>query len=224
MSEPSASPLSDITMRVCWWAMEYARPAMSWVVEGVVTSVSDTGEVNVAPMGPIVEAARPDVLILRPFATSRTLANLRATGQAVFHTVDDVLLLARAAIGTLVVGQPPAQTEPAQQVRGVVLTAACRCQELVVQSLDDRDQRVTVTAKIVADRVLRTGLGFCRARHAVVEAAILATRLHLTGKNPVLADYDRLASCVAKTGSATEQQAFDELRQYVSQWQPKTPI
>ena len=71
-------------------------------------------------------------------------------------------------------------------------------------------------AKVTDRGVLREFLGFNRAQHAVLEAAILATRIHLTGAAAILAEYDRLQVAVDKTGAAAEQRAFAFLRSHVA--------
>ena len=73
------------------------------ILEGIVTTVSAVGAVNVAPMGPRVD---PDFsqIVLQPFRTSQTYQNLKARPEGVLHVTDDVLLLARAAVRAL---QPP---------------------------------------------------------------------------------------------------------------------
>ena len=70
------------------------------ILEGIVTTVSAAGEINIAPMGPRVEPTM-ERLLLRPFRTSRTYRNLREHPEGVFHITDDVLLLAQAAIGVV---------------------------------------------------------------------------------------------------------------------------
>jgi len=177
-----------------------------------MTSQSATGELNIAPMGPIVNEGMTE-LILRPFKTSTTYQNLKVTGQGVFHVTDDVLLLSRAAVGKIT-----APTRPADKVKGLVLTAACRYHEFLVESLDDQDERTRIVCRIVHTGRLRDFFGFNRAKHAVLEAAILATRLHMTGAAPALAEFDRLQVMIDKTGGDAERQAMNELRQYVSQW------
>ena len=103
------------------------------ILEGIVTTINDDESVNISPMGPIVDREMHR-LILRPYQTSRTYRNLKWQGQGVFHFVDDVWLLARAAIGPV---EPPPETFPAKQVRGSVLTDACRWYEFRVRRLDD---------------------------------------------------------------------------------------
>ncbi len=45
--------------------------------------------------------------VLRPFRTSTTYRNLKAHGEGVLHITDDVLLLARTAIGLASRGRDP---------------------------------------------------------------------------------------------------------------------
>src|ERR1051326_177223 len=103
------------------------------ILEGIVTTICPTGDVNIAPMGPRVDADMRRFW-LRPFNTSTTYHNLRAHGEGVLHVTDDVLLLARAAIGRLT-QLPPLM--PAHAVRGWVLRDACRAYEFRVLNIDD---------------------------------------------------------------------------------------
>ncbi|MFG0335437.1 MAG: DUF447 domain-containing protein, partial [Maioricimonas sp. JB049] len=56
-----------------------------------------------------------------------------------------------------------------------------------------------------------------RACHAVLEATILATRLHLVSASEILAEIDRLRPLVEKTGGATEHRAFAFVEQFVAE-------
>lgn len=197
-----------------------ALESNQWILEGVMTSLcpglsgaSLLGRVNIAPMGPIVDADMQQ-FVLRPFVTSTTFHNLKVTRQGVFHVVDDVLLLARAAIGKIK-ATVDVQVEPASQVEGLILTNACRYYELQVVDLCDQQERTAIKARVVAARTLRDFVGFNRARHAVLEAAILATRVHLTGSEMVLLELERLQVMIDKTGSDREHQAMDLLRDHV---------
>ena len=181
------------------------------ILEGIVTSVDPTGLVNVAPMGPFVEPSFA-TLRLRPYKTSRTYQNLKAHGQGVFHVTDDVLLLAQAAIGSL--NQLPAIL-PAEKIQGQVIQSACRWYEFEVTELDDSEERTNIIARVVHMGRLRDFLGFNRAKHAVLEAAILATRVHLLKKDYIMQEYDRLQVPLEKTAGAAELEAFALLRDFV---------
>ncbi len=184
------------------------------ILEGIVTTLAADGAVNIAPMGPrlyppfTLESGA--VFDLKPFETARTWANLKEHPEGVLHVHDDVLLLARSAIGA--VGPLP-EWFPASRVRGVVLAGACRAAEFRVVAVDDSGPRLTLRAEVLHLHRLRDFFGFNRAMFAVLEAAILATRLHLLPRAEVQAEYDRLAVLVQKTGGPREHEAFELLRE-----------
>ncbi len=181
------------------------------ILEGIVTTVSPSGALNVAPMGPRVDADMRRFL-LRPFPSSQTYRNLKAHGEGVLHVTDDVLLLARAALGPV---EPAPPVVPATAVRGFVLSGACRFYEFRVRALDESEERVRIEAEVVHAGRLRDFFGFNRAKHAVVEAAILATRTDFLPPDEIEAEYRKLAVLVDKTGGPQEHEAFALLRQHV---------
>src|SRR5579884_3181029 len=103
------------------------------ILEGIVTTLSPEGRLNVAPMGPHVGPGM-ERFLLRPFPTAQTYRNLKAHGEGVLHVTDNVLLLARAALGPV---EPPPPVFPAQRVGGSVLHDACRYYEFRVRALDE---------------------------------------------------------------------------------------
>jgi hypothetical protein len=182
------------------------------ILEGIVTTVSPDGEVNIAPMGPSVQ---PDMqrFLLRPFPTAQTYQNLTKHGEGVLHVTDDVLLLARAAVGQ-VEPLPPLVT--ASRVQGFILANACRYYEFRIGSVDTSSQRVCIEAEVVHTGRLRDFFGFNRAKHAVVEAAILATRTAFLAGEEIELEYRRLKAIIDKTGGEQEQQAFALLQRHVA--------
>ena len=177
------------------------------ILEGLVTTRNADGSPHLAPMGPRVG---PDFarFVLRPFPTSTTYQNLRRHPEGVLHVTDDALLLARAALGA---ADPPPPLRPAETVSGFVLADCCRHYEFVVGGVDDSGERVTMRAEVVHAGRHRDFFGFNRAKHAVVEAAILATRLHLLPLAEVAAEFARLRVVVGKTGGPAEHEAMDFL-------------
>ena len=195
------------------------------ILESIVTTISEAGAINIAPMGPHVEidAATGELtrVALRPFRTAQTYANLTAHGEGVLHVTDDVLLLARSALGTL---DPLPPLRPAERVRGWILAEACRFHEFRVVSGEPaalaagwspNDQRALFEVEIVHTGRLRDFFGFNRAKHAVVEAAILATRTAFLPLDEIETEYRKLAVIVDKTGGEQERTAFAFLRRHV---------
>ena len=181
------------------------------ILEGLVTTLSADGTANISPMGPRVDVPLTR-FVLRPYQTSTTYRNLKRTGQGVLHVTDDVELLARAAVGT---PKPLPPMEPAKAVEGRILTGACRWYAFRVESVDDSQDRSEIVCRVVDTGVLREFFGLNRAKHAVVEAAILATRTDFLPGDEILADFARLEVLVEKTGGAAERRAFDLLAETV---------
>lgn len=174
------------------------------ILESLVTTRNADGSPHLTPMGPRVEGdfAR---FLLRPFPTSATYRNLLAHPEGVLHVTDDALLIAKAALGA---ANPLPPLYPAERIRGFVLADCCRHFEFVVADIDASGERVHITANVVHAARHRDFWGFNRAKHAVIEAAILATRLHLLPRDEVAAEFRKLRVIVDKTGGHAELEAM----------------
>ena len=179
------------------------------ILETIVATAAASGELNCAPMG--IELGSGSVL-LRPFRTARTWSNLKETGEGVVNFTDDVLIFARCALDPWL---PPHR--PASRVRGAILEDACQWKEFVVTASELSGDRGRFEGRIVAEGRARDSLGFNRARHAVIEATILATRLFLLGRENVLGELDRLRPLVEKTGGEREREAFALLERRITE-------
>ncbi len=182
------------------------------LIEGIATTRNSDGSVNVAAMGPIVDPAM-DRLRLRPFKTSTTYANLVREAEGVFHVTDDVALIARAAIGEF---ETPPAVVACEGVATPRLADTCRWYAFRTTHVDSTRERSEITATVVARGRVRDFFGLNRAKHAVIEAAILATRLAWIDAEDVEAQLAVLAPLVDKTGGAAERDAFEFLRTYIA--------
>lgn len=183
------------------------RGSQSVIIESIITTLDANGVINCAPMG--VEWGDPEIVV-KPFLETTTFRNLSATRTAVVNLTDDVRLFARGATETV-----EFPTVPAQVVKGRVLEAACAWRELEVVSIDATPPRSRIVTRVVHHGFRREFLGFNRARHAVLEAAILATRLHLIPAAEIRADFARLQVIVEKTAGPDEREAMDYLQRWV---------
>src|SRR5207248_8228956 len=111
--------------------------------------------------------------------------------------------------------EPPPPLRAAAHVRGWILREACRAYEFRVRAMDEREERVPIEAEVVHAERLRDVFGFNRAKHAVVEAAILATRTDFLPLDQIEAEFERLAVIVGKTGGPAEHEALAFLKEHV---------
>jgi hypothetical protein len=183
------------------------------LIETVVTTTGPDGAVNCAAMG--VRWGEEE-LVFWPFDATRTLRNLRAHGEAVVHLTDDVLLFVQAALG-----HPSPAMRPASAIAGSVIEHVNAWREVVVTEITPDSSelpRSRVRVRVVASGTgTQEPLGLCRARHAAVEASILASRLKWLGAQHVRAELDRLQELVDKTAGPRERAAMDYVRRHVAE-------
>ncbi len=181
------------------------------ILEGIVTTINGDGSVNISPMGPIVDPSMKH-FILRPYQSSTTYHNLKSNRQGVLHVTDDVELLARTAVNRL---DDLPEMFPAKQIDGQVLADACRWYELRVAELNDDEPRTRIECEVLHAGQIRDFFGFNRAKHAVLEAAILATRTDFLPPQQILEQFEQLAIIVEKTAGEQERAAFSFLDDHV---------
>jgi hypothetical protein len=179
------------------------------IIETIVTTLDTDGVVNVAPMG-VEWTGGDEPPVLKPFLETSTYRNVAATRVAVVNLVDDVRVFARAAISN-----PSYAVLPARVVRGVVLEVACSWRELQVQSIDSTPPRSRMETEIVHHGFRREFIGFNRARHAVLETAIYATRVHILARDFLESELARLQVIVDKTAGPDEHEAMAMLSDYI---------
>jgi hypothetical protein len=177
------------------------------IIETVVTTMNPDDSVNCGAMG--VEWGERRIVI-KPYRGTRTLRNLRATRAAVVNVTDDILLFSQAALG-----DPHPPTRPAASVEGAVLDDACSWREVRVESIDESSRRARVTTLVVDGGAGREFLGLNRARHAVLEASILASRARWLPAGDLRAELRRLQVLVDKTAGPRERAAMEYVARQV---------
>jgi hypothetical protein len=183
---------------------------MPLIVETIVTTKNAKGEVHVAPLGLIAEGAN---WVLAPFRPSRTLDNLREVPFAVASHTDDVRVFA----GSLT-GRKDWATRPAEKVDGAVLENAVSHWELAVDRVTEDDLRPRFSCGVVHAASHRPWGGFNRAQAAVLECAVLVSRLKMLPVDKIEAELKYLEIAVSKTAGEREQEAWGWLMERIAAW------
>jgi hypothetical protein len=178
------------------------------IFETVVSSVAADGTPHVAPMGVRYQA---DLVVLMPFKPSTTLANVLATGCAVLNLVVDSRLFAGC-----VTGRRDWPTLPTANIEGVRLTCALRHVELRLALHVDDPQRPVLRMTRVSEATHAPFLGLNRAQAAVLEGAVLVSRLHMLPPDKVATEMAYLQIAVDKTAGPQEHEAWGWLRDAVA--------
>jgi hypothetical protein len=182
--------------------------------ETIVTSCAPDGAVHIAPMGVRESEGR---VILAPFRPSTTLDNVVATGCATVNLSDDVRVFA----GCLT-GRRNWPTLPCVRTPGVRLNGALAHRELKLASIEDDAQRPRLYMDVVYEQTHGAFKGFNRAQAAVLECAILVSRLHMLPAEKIDAELEYLAIAIDKTAGPAEREAWSWLLERIEQFRAET--
>lgn len=173
------------------------------IFENVVTSVAPDGRPHVAPMGVRYQG---DCVVLMPFKPSTTLDNIIATGHAVLNIATDTRVFAGC-----VTGRKDWPLAPTEKIQGVRLACALRHLELRLAERHDDGQRPVLRMARVHEVDHAPFIGFNRAQAAVIEGAILVSRLHMLPPSKVDSEMAYLQIAVDKTAGPEEREAWSWL-------------
>lgn len=184
------------------------------IFETVVTTVGLDGAPHVAPMG---VRYRGELVVLMPFKPSTTHDNIAATGHAVLNIVTDTRVFAGC-----VTDRRRWSTQPAENIVGVRLACALSHIELrLAQTIDDVQRPVLHMARV--HQVTHSAFaGFNRAQAAVIEGAVLVSRLHMLPTQKVDIELAYLQIAIDKTAGPEEREAWGWLIEAVQRHRAET--
>ncbi|MBP1842939.1 hypothetical protein J2046_001193 [Rhizobium petrolearium] len=181
---------------------------MTYIRETIVTTVSAEGRVHIAPLGII---AQDDGWVIAPFRPSATLENLTAVPFAIANYTDDMRIFAGCLTGR--------RDWPVVAVEGCPvprLQAALSHSVLQVASVKEDEIRPRYFCKVVAEATHAPFTGMNRAKAAVLELAILVSRLQMLPKEKIESEIAYLTIAIEKTAGSDERQAWDWLMERVN--------
>ncbi|MBY6243283.1 DUF447 domain-containing protein [Methylosinus sp. Sm6] len=174
---------------------------MPMIRECVVTTVGPMGQPHLAPLGLIEDGEH---WIIAPFRPSTTLANLEAAPFATASFIDDVRIIVGCVCGRT---DWPLAPVPGWSTPRLAAALSHAELEVIRNEADPKRPRFYChVRKIVSHAPF---LGFNRAQAAVVEAAILATRLGLLPREKIDTELAYLQIAVDKTAGPVEREAWD---------------
>lgn len=180
------------------------------IQETIVTTHNNNGKVHIAPMGIHIKG---DEFIIMPFRPSTTLDNILETKTAVLNYTDDVRIFA----GCLT-GRRNWPLQPTQHINGYYLQAAlAHCELQLIRIIEDAS-RPQLICKAAHTANHAPFLGFNRAQFAVLEAAILVTRLRMLPWQKIAAELDYLRIGLDKTAGEKELTAWSWLMQVIEEF------
>jgi len=186
-----------------------------YIRESILTTVDKGGKVHIAPLGIIAEN---DGWIIAPFRPSATLDNLAAVPFAVANYTDDVRIFAGCLTGRK--DWPTVAMDGCPVPR---LASALAHSVLEVVSVQDDGVRPRLYCRVIGEMTHAPFTGFNRAKAAVVELAILVSRLGMLPREKIEAELAYLTIAIDKTAGPEEKEAWHWLMQRVDTHQAEKP-
>lgn len=179
------------------------------IQEVLVTTQNAEGVTHIAPMGVhIID----DEFIILPFRPSTTLNNILQSKSAVINYCDDVRIFA----GCLT-GKRDWPLTAAEKIQGHYLSSALAHKELKLDRIEDDQTRPKLYCTAIHSVNHAPFQGFNRAQFAVLEAAILVSRLNMLPLEKIQSEIDYLTIGLNKTAGPNELEAWGWLMALIEQ-------
>lgn len=172
------------------------------IYETIVTTQSAQGDIHIAPFGVQWQEGQ---VVISPFKPSVTLNNILETGYAVLNLTDDVRVFAAAVVKKAAFAT-------------VALTSSCvRLQDclahhvLKLEHVEDDELRPKLLLNVEDSAIHGPFMGFNRAQAAVIELAVLVSRLHMLPTDKITQEMRYLQIAINKTAGPRELEAWQWL-------------
>lgn len=201
------------------------------IIEGIITTENADGSMHVAPIGPHVDRELRSWSV-KPFQSSTTFRNFFRTNRAIFHVTDDALLMAASVLGIGNTPNPAVLPSVSQQRwtdriqkhrvskwsddHGWILENACQAFSLQTIRWDVSAPRAHADCSVVQRWELRPFWGWNRAKHSILELAILVSRRQWLAAHEWQAEWERHRVFIEKTAGDEELEALELLQEAMS--------
>ncbi len=181
------------------------------IYETIVSSVDSQGVAHVTPFGIRMQEG---LVVISPFKPSMTLENILATEHAVLNLTDDVRVFAGA-----LTGRDVGYLVAAEKIAGFRLADVLVHKELKLVKVQDDAVRPQLFLEVVHEVQHQPFQGFNRAQAAVIELAVLVSRLKRLPMEKISQEMDYLSIAIEKTAGPRELEAWGWLVEAVTNHQ-----
>jgi len=186
------------------------------IFETIITTINTQAEPHVTPFGVRYEGEN---VIISPYKPSITLTNILTTRHAVMNLTDDVRVFAAALTDRQIW-----QLLPANKINGFRLENTLQHVELALIEVREDAVRPQLVMQRIFTQHHRAFNGFNRAQAAVIELAVLVSRLHMLPIEKIQTEMQYLQIAIDKTAGENELQAWGWLVEKVNQFNAQANI
>ena len=187
---------------------------MTYVRETIVTTKNIDNSIKSSPLGIYIDNK---VLKIKPFKPSTSLDNIIRNNSGVINYIDDVRLFASAITKkNIVIDYENAKKIDCSRIKNCISHT-----EFVVKKVENDQKRPTIICEPVHEEIHKMYYGFNRAKSAVIELCILASRLGIIDDKKIDDEIKYLKISIDKTASENEIEAWEWLMDYINTYRDK---
>ena len=184
---------------------------MTYVRETIVTTKNHDNTVKVSPLGIYIEES---ILKIKPFKPSTSLDNILRNKSGVINYIDDVRIFASCIIKKKIdIDFVATNTIDCFRIKDAVSHT-----EFIVENIDEDNERPTIICKPVNEETHKMYYGFNRAKSAVIELCILASRLGIIDNKKIDNEIKYLQIAINKTAGKNELCAWESLIDHINKY------
>ena len=180
------------------------------IFETIIISTDEKGAAHVTPFGVKHEG---ELIVISPFKPSKTLNNIMVGKTATMNLTDDVRVFAGA-----LTKQQSWRLRPANKIKGFRLVDCLTHVELTLVDVREHDERPQLVMQKVETQHHKGFNGFNRAQAAVIELAVLTSRLHMLPPEKIQSELEYLQIAIDKTAGKREREAWGWLTDKINHY------
>jgi hypothetical protein len=186
------------------------------IFETVIISSDNNNVPHVTPFGIKYEGEQ---VIISPFKPSKTLNNIIRTKVATMNVTDDVRVFAGA-----LTNRQPWYLESTDSIKGFRLQDCLMHVELRLSDVREDEVRPQLVMTQVNKQHHKDFNGFNRAQAAVIELAVLTSRLHMLAPEKIQSELKYLQIAIDRTAGDKEQEAWSWLTEKINQYYENSSV
>ena len=178
------------------------------IIETIISTIDNEEEVNFSPFG--IQKNKNQILI-SPYIPSKTLLNLKLTKCAVVNYTDNTNFFVNC-----IIGNKKFKKKKCKNFSGFFLEDCFGYEQVKVKKIIKNKLRPTFVCEIDKSFHIKNYEGHNRAKASIIEACILASRVHLLRKNKILNELSYLSIAVEKTAGSLEKKSWKKILNYIN--------
>ena len=178
------------------------------IIETIVSTISKKNIVNFAPFG--IKRTNKFIFI-SPYVPSVTLQNLLDNKFAAINYIDESEYFVNC-----IIGKKNFKKKKCKLINAFYLENCLSYDEVEVINFTEDLKRPTFKCRILLSRCIKPFKGFNRARSALLEACILASRTKFLKKKKIMEELKYLSNAIIKTSGKKELDSWKKINQFIN--------